>query len=183
MVTQNDRMVKELVGVLAGVARKSRFQAGRRSLRTRRITRALTKWGLGRGLHVYAKGLPRRLKRKNPGRIDGEWLFDVTCLQYGDGDYLERAVLAVESEWGDEHDIYDDFEKLLVCRTELRLFIFDRAALKFKWLRRCIQRGPVQAGDTYLLAGYSDKKRLFEFYRVDVDADLRAVAAAVQGSS
>lgn len=176
-------MVKELVGVLAGVGRMSKFQAGSRTLRTRRITRAVTRWGLGRGLHVYAKGLPRRLKRKNPGKIDGEWLFDVTCLEYGDGDYLQRAVLAVESEWGDEQDIYDDFEKLLICRAELRLFIFDRGALKFKWLRRCIQRGPVQAGDTYLLAGYNDKKKLFEFRRVDVDADLRAIAATVQGSS
>lgn len=92
-------------------------------------------------------------------------------------------MLVVKSEWGSEHDIFDDFEKLLICRAELRLFIFDRAALKFKWLRRCIQRGPVQVGDTYLLAGYDNKKKLFEFRRVDVDADLRAIAATVQGSS
>ncbi len=36
-----------------------------------------------------------------------------------------RALL-VESEWGDEHEIFDDFEKLLLCRADLRLMILNR---------------------------------------------------------
>lgn len=58
----------------------------------------------------------------------GEWLCDVTWLQYS-GERFQRPLLkmllAAESEWGDEGDILDDFEKLLVCRADVRVMIFD----------------------------------------------------------
>ncbi len=125
-MVEKDAMVEELTRVLDKVAGKSRFRSGGRRCRTGRVIRAPCRWGLRRGYHVYAKGVGRGLKRRNPGRVDGEWLYDVTCLRYGDDEYLKEVPLVVESEWGDEHEIFDDFEKLLLCRADLRLMIFNR---------------------------------------------------------
>ena len=60
----------------------------------------------------------------------GEWLYDVTWLEYGkgaDGELanLVDAPLVAECEWGNEGDVQDDFEKLLLARAGVRLMIFD----------------------------------------------------------
>ena len=67
----------------------------------------------------------------NPGY--GEWLYDVTWLEYErecDGlkwpaPVLIEAPLVAECEWGNEGAIKDDFEKLLLARAGIRLMIFD----------------------------------------------------------
>lgn len=57
-------------------------------------------------------------------RDHGEWLYDVTWLEY-DGEYIVEACLVAELEWGGVADIDDDFQKLLLARAGVRLMIFD----------------------------------------------------------
>ena len=73
------------------------------------------------GCKVYAAGVPRNK------RDGGEWLYDVTWLEYeegGDGE-LTDLHLAAECEWGEDQDIEDDFEKLLLARAGVRVMIID----------------------------------------------------------
>ena len=79
-------------------------------------------------------------------RNHGEWLYDVTWLEYERGLGKRGLYLAVqarvaaaerkrcllidshlvaECEWGDIEDIVDDFEKLLLARAHVRLMIFE----------------------------------------------------------
>ena len=78
--------------------------------------------GIGQSFvyEVYAKDVEE--DKKN----GGEWLYDVTWLEYnrsGDGE-LTDSPLVVECEWGDYQDIEDDFEKLLLARARVRVMIF-----------------------------------------------------------
>ena len=54
----------------------------------------------------------------------GEWLYDVTWLEY-EGDLVMDAPLVAECEWGGMTDIDDDFQKLLLARAGVRLMIFN----------------------------------------------------------
>ena len=54
----------------------------------------------------------------------GEWLYDVTWLEY-DGDFLTAAALVAECEWSGLSHINEDFQKLLLARSRVRLMIFD----------------------------------------------------------
>lgn len=94
--------------------------AARDSEWTKVIKTELCKIGRRFGCKVYASGVPRNK------RDDGEWLYDVTWLQYetsGRGELID-APLVAECEWGDEQDIEDDFEKLLLARARVRVMIF-----------------------------------------------------------
>ena len=59
---------------------------------------------------------------------DKEWLFDVVwmTLDWEPFRQLKRIHLVVESEWGNDGDIADDFEKLLVARSDVRLMVFEK---------------------------------------------------------
>ena len=60
-----------------------------------------------------------------PNADAGEWLFDVTCLHYDDEGYLLRVPLIAECEWGNEDEIADDFQKLIVSGADVRVMVFD----------------------------------------------------------
>ena len=93
---------------------------------------------------------------------DTEWLFDVVwmTLAWEPSRQLERIHLVVESEWGNRPKIFDDFEKLLVAHSVVRLFIFEQSDKSkveevFNLLHREARGfGQSQVGDYYLLAGY-----------------------------
>ena len=55
----------------------------------------------------------------------GEWLYDVLCLRYTRKGWLRRVVMVAECEWGNQDQIWYDFEKLLVARADLRVMVFD----------------------------------------------------------
>ena len=61
----------------------------------------------------------------------GEWLYDVTWLEYSRGyepglqNQLIDAHLVAECEFGKPTAIKDDFEKLLLARATVRLMIYD----------------------------------------------------------
>ena len=85
---------------------------------TNEINEMLCKLGHDFGYQVGAKGVDWSF---------GEWLYDVTWLEYS-GDY-QRSLLDVhlvaECEWGNWRSIKSDFEKLLLARARLRLMIYD----------------------------------------------------------
>ena len=83
---------------------------------TKAVKTELCKIGRDRfSFEVYASGV------ENPEPGHGEWLYDVTWLEYeknGRSELNARrklvdAPLVAECEWGDLGDIYDDFEKIL----------------------------------------------------------------------
>ena len=95
---------------------------------TRAVKTELYKIGRDRfSFEVYASGV------ENPEPGHGEWLYDVTWLEYEKNGCSELnarrklvdAPLVAECEWGDLGDIYDDFEKSLLARASVRLMIFD----------------------------------------------------------
>ena len=48
----------------------------------------------------------------------------MTCLRYDDVGYIQRIPFVAECEWGSKNDVYDDFEKLLLARADLRVMVF-----------------------------------------------------------
>lgn len=106
--------------------------------------------------------------RVRGGRVQGEWLFDFTCLEYDDKGYLTGVPLVAECEWNDSKDyIDDDFQKLLLARADVRLMIFNGNRYRCEEDRSSNREIPIKmnellchiktcehtrAGDTYLLA-------------------------------
>lgn len=123
---------------------------------------------LDEGCYLAASNVTRMKDGGEPAD-GGEWLFDVSCLQYDNEGYLKRVVLAAECEWSlDEDELWGDFEKLLVARAEVRVMIFDgdRWDTNNPGFARYIGRSDqTQEGDTYLLAGYTSEG--FEYVRID----------------
>lgn len=165
----SNHYVEELCAALDGVARDSLLQdEWRRDPWTRAVKTALCSWGLDHGFFVCAHGVADRFrgepKKKRPRY---EWLFDVTCLTYK-GNYLTGVPLVAECEWGDEAEIYDDFQKLLLARAEIRVMVFDADQIPskdtFGKFKKAVDRfGKGQPGDTYLLAAYREEPDGFEY--------------------
>ena len=55
----------------------------------------------------------------------GEWLYDVTWLEYGPDGRLVDAHLVAECEWSHFGEIDEDFQKLLLAHAGVRLMVFD----------------------------------------------------------
>lgn len=99
-----------------------------------------------------------------------EWLFDLIWWTKSKDNYFLELILAMECEWSlGGHDIWVDFEKLLIARTKYRIFIFeqklqDEVREYFKEFKKAIQKFKgTQAGDRYLLAGFSFDTGKFSF--------------------
>ena len=94
---------------------------------TRQVKTELCKIGRRFGYSVYA----RANEVNEVHRDGGEWLYDVTWLEYKCNVnprhrfVLSNAHLVAECEWGDHGDICDDLEKLLLARASVRVMIFD----------------------------------------------------------
>lgn len=101
-----------------------------------------------------------------------EFLYDVTCLDYDDEDFLAKAVLVAECEWGSPADVYDDFEKLLLAHASVRVMVFDgRRPLGgyekvFEILDRYVDRCThTDAGETWLYAAWTPTKFVYKVRR------------------
>ena len=91
-----------------------------------------------------------------------EWLYDLCWLDYRDG-FLVEMPLAVESEWGTPEDIFDDFQKLVQSRAEVRLMIYNGEYEGQRELERSLSRqisefAHSNPNDRYLLAAFSKEK-------------------------
>ena len=109
------------------------------------------------------------------GRVDkahrdwGEWLYDVTWLKYNNDrhDHLIDVPLVAECEWKPLDGIVEDFHKLLLARSGVRLMIYNglKGGLKrpgsqviAKRLAESVKKFEYrQKEDTWLLAGWEWK--------------------------
>ena len=171
-VASQGELIEGLRGALDTVPKRPYLRnEDRRGPWTTEVKTALCRWGLDQGFYAYAHSVKDRFRDlPNKRRPRYEWLFDVTCLTYR-GRYLDRVPLVAECEWGGEDDIYDDFEKLLVARAEIRLMVFDADQLskrdKFHKFEKYVKRfGSTQAEDIYLLAAYSEENGGFDYRQI-----------------
>lgn len=108
-----------------------------------------------RGVFICASGVEDRY-------VEGrEWLYDVACLKYADGDFswpLNRVYMVAECEWGRRQSVCEDFEKLLVARADVRVMVYNGARFEdHDELQNLIQQSRLtQDGDTFLLAAWLD---------------------------
>lgn len=101
-----------------------------------------------------------------PDDNSSEWVFDLYWWDKRD----HSLVLAMESEWDpDRNGQFKDFDKLMICRAKLRLFVFqgkDTETIQgaFQEFRQHIQKCAMTIpGDRYLLAGFAWAERQFKF--------------------
>ena len=100
----------------------------------------------------------------------GEWLYDVSCLLYDENNYLKDIGLVAESEGVSKARVYEDFEKLLLVRAEVRVMVFDgrlwtqddRFTKFSQYIMKCERTEP---GDIYLLAAWLAEG--FQYCRID----------------
>ena len=111
----------------------------------------------------------------------GEWLYDVTWCKYErkyEKDFLKSIPVVAECEWGNLAQIKDDFEKLILARAAVRVFVFDGGyckkdaeALANKFCDWVGAFEGSQKGDTYLLVGYEkdEKSWWFRYFNILVN--------------
>lgn len=94
---------------------------------------------------------------------EGEWLYDLTWLDYEGGKDLLDVPLVMECEWlASEDDINADFQKLLLARSSHRVMIFmqrteKQVSDKIDRFKEQIKKFTgTCADDRYLFAGYYD---------------------------
>lgn len=129
---------------------------------TKGIKKLIGDLGTKHGYNVCTGGLPQRFERG--------WLFDLIWYKNDAQDKLIEFPLVMESEWSWKFDsLRYDFEKLLVIRTSVRLFIFqarNQASIE-DITRRLIEQVSIfpqtQWGDRYLFVGYDNKLNQFDF--------------------
>ena len=128
---------------------------------TKDVLTKLCKIGQGFGFQVGAA----KVDKEN--RNWGEWLYDVTWLEYNAAGRVVAAPLVAECEWGTRPRIRDDFDKLLLVRASVRLMIYEgnrkRGSNRSKEIteelaRRIREFTDSCAEDAWLLAIYEDNR-------------------------
>ena len=115
-------------------------------------------------------------------RTGGEWLYDVTWLEYEcDGRRswpamaLIDAPLVAECEWGNFEEIVYDFEKLLLTRTRVRLMIFDSEReggskeTAEQLAGKVREFNGFRAEDTWLLAAWENDSWSFKYFTIEMN--------------
>ena len=167
-MVDRDTLIDQIIGALREVHRLPNLQDASDAEWTREVKIALCKIGK---CHEYTTcaSVP------DDHADHGEWLYDVVWLVYSPGEkkveLLQSVPLVAESEWGNEDDIDEDFQKLLLARATIRVMIFgganednDETAKRLVRLVKHFKLGG--SDDAYLLAGYESNEEGFRFYRI-----------------
>ena len=118
----------------------------------------------------------------------GEWLYDVTWLEYErerDGlkwpaTALIKVPLVAECEWGVDENleyIIEDFEKLLLARADVRLMIFDgnqepgSKEIADMLARKIRLFDSTEEGDAWLLAAWEGSNQDWSFRYFTIKAN------------
>lgn len=124
------------------------------------IKRALSDIGRDLGFKTATAGWQR------VGADDGEWLYDLVWYEDRDSWMLKRVPLVMESEWSPKSDDQKrDFQKLLVAKAAIKLWIFQAdtdASIEqhLNWCREQIDSFDMKLpSERYLLAGYDYGER------------------------
>lgn len=118
--------------------------------------------------------------RANVPEYQSEWLYDASWHHSDTSNRLTSVPMVAESEWGNIKKIEEDFQKLLLARSAVRVMVYDAwqdedgresaEAINNKLCEhvRTFNGAP---GDTYLLIAYGDSgKPRFKFSTVIVQA-------------
>lgn len=162
-------IAKEIKTALSEVTKELAGTGARPDPWTKKIMMRICTIGKEHNYYICASSV-------EPKPNHGEWLYDVCWLDWKKKDppRLKQVVLAAECEWGNDGDIYDDFEKLVQSRARLRVMIFTKKNEEavngmIDDLKACAsgfeQRQP---GDDYLFCGYDNTKSGFIFKRWQV---------------
>ena len=96
-----------------------------------------------------------------------EWLYDVVWLEATEDFQVNDIKLVAEIEWGNEGDVWDDFQKLPLARADVRVMIFEGQSQFTEALqRRAILFEKSETGDRYLLARYAGRAFFVEEFVV-----------------
>ena len=86
-----------------------------------------------------------------------EWLYDVVWLKATKEFLVSDIALVAEIEWGNERDVWDEFQKLPLARADYRVMIFDdKPGLRGRLIKQARKFGKRGPGDLYFLASYAD---------------------------
>lgn len=86
---------------------------------------------VAKGIHAQVPGIENRIaatiKHHDGAEPDeGEWLFDLTWYQQKKEWRISKVMLVMESEWSTRPDDRRvDFQKLLVAKAAIKLFVFQ----------------------------------------------------------
>ena len=115
---------------------------------------------------ICASGMPKREKWWP------EWLFDLAWY-LGDGQMISLPLI-MESEWArDDESLRVDFEKLLVAKAQLKLFIFQAKAeqRRDEVIARCIEGirkfGCFDATEIYIFSCLDEHELTFSLFYCD----------------
>ena len=121
---------------------------------TRAVKNAVGRVVRGPGRRVWAA--------QSEFRAGGEWLLDLCCFKESkDHRLIFKMLLAMESEWNPKAD-WEDFQKLVVTRADLRLFVtWDKKsekwnARKAKLIEIVERFEGTRKGDRYLFCCWID---------------------------
>jgi len=142
----------EVIKDLRSVPQRAQVHQWNDSTWTREVKRVVGDIGVKHEFYVCASGWP--------GVFDNEWVFDVVWYKNDKDNHLVSIPLALESEWlRGSNDLKWDFEKLLVSKALLRVFVHQA---RTKSAVNEAQRGLIALiskfdgsvkGDRYLFAG------------------------------
>jgi len=133
---------------------------------TKEIMRVFAQYGKEQGFDVCTQNDEARF---------GEWLFDLTYLkgEMVDGTYrLKECPLILESEWGGHTEVIDDFSKLLVANSSLRIMIYEaknkgeQTILEREMLTLIEEYSPSTPGVRFYFACFQEWSRNFEFFEI-----------------
>lgn len=120
---------------------------------TRAVKEGLYRCGEEKGFEVHTS-------LRLPEKLLSEWLFDLVWYNNTTG----SVSLAVESEWGNEGEVLDDFAKLLCVKAPLKVMIYF--AYKGSFVAR-FEKEYLSAfdhhvkGEQYLLVEFQAKDRAY----------------------
>ena len=123
---------------------------------TMKVKQVLTKLGNEKGYKVAVNGEGCTWGKS-------EWMNDVVWADLNEDELIRTIPLVAECEWGSEGEVWDDFQKLLIIRADVRALIFecnsrDKASSLVEELKQqieCFESS--QGGDEYLFASYAEK--------------------------
>ena len=102
----------------------------------------------------------------------GEWLYDMTWLQYNERRQLSDVKLVLECEWDYFRGVCYDFEKLLLAKAHLRCMIFwaDNQKQASNYIHKLIdgiqtfQKRGSDKEDKYFFCVWLEDKDCFYFH-------------------
>ncbi len=86
--------------------------------------------------------------------IQSEFLYDLIWVRENEGERIVSVPLVAEIEWGNQGDVWDDFQKLLVARAGVRVMVFNGWPGLLEELQAHVHQY-AHGGDRYLFAQYT----------------------------